>query len=1316
LEQHDRRLVPQFILDQFARGELDGRFPAAGLFFDLSGFTHLTESLMSHGTYGAEILASLVEAVFAPLVDTVFAHDGFVASFHGDAFTALFPARDGDEPDAAWRAIACAWRMRERFAGLVTRQTPFGEFQLAAKIGVATGEAEWSILASESEGRAAYNFRGTAVTHCAHAEDQAAKNDIILTPAMLRVVGERVAVEVIGDYLRLNGLPAPLPDSTLPAVPRPSRQALGLFLPAAILDLSLRGEFRQVISLFINLEGAPHVVELLGFAELCFALQRRYGGFFHRIIFDDKGCNLQLFWGAPINHEGDIARALNFILDLRRRYRTAIRAGLTYRMAFAGFIGSPLYEEYSCYSRGVNLAARLMSNAEWGEIYLSREVVERATEACRTEYLGERTFKGVATPQAVYRLVDYGGGARPAFYHGRLVGRESEMEELEQAVGPLFDGRFAGAVAIVAEAGRGKSRLAHEFLTALEESGRCRVLRCQTDDILRQPLNPFRYALRGYFDQSPQEDGDANRRRFEQILAGLIDATADPDLRAEIDRTRSFLGSLVDLRWPDSLYEQVDPQLRAPNTFEALKALFKAESLRRPLVLLLEDAHVLDSSSREFLAILTRQIDGYPLALLATSRQELDLDLFDPDAPRHTIRLRALPESAVEAMIEAAIGEPPPPALVQRITAGVAGNPLFVEQLLLYLRNNDLLDAYAQASPTPGRSNVHLPGDVRSLLVAQIDQLPPALRQATQVASVLGREFDAAVLSSMLHKSREEIDRTLALGVDRDIWHPLEGERYLFHHALLRDAAYEMQLTARRRDLHHLAADALAAGVAAAQPAIARLGEIAHHYDRADMAEAAGLYYGQAGESAAADYFNEQALAYYDRALELTAPLDLEPRYRLLLSREAIYGLIGRRDEQSADLAALEALLEQQPRAERRADVLLRRAAFSLALGDYAEAIVQAGQSAVVAETSGDSLAELKAVHRVGRALWQQGRSVESEPYLRRALALAEAGGYRPQKAECLYDLGMMSQYRGHYQTAFGFALEAQEIFQTVANRQGEVRCLNLIGNTFYARGDYLESQTAYESALSLTREIGWRYAETTLLANLGNNQFELGSFAVARDYYRQAVELSRQTGDKERESVALDSLGLTEHYGGDLERARGHYEEGLALAEQIGNNRNCGYTLTHLGFTLLELGRPDAAAAGFGRALGYRRQSGNEASVMDTLAGLAAAAMARGDLAEARQAVEQIVAWIDANGPEGLELPVQVYLICHDVLRQAAEQDAAAAEAAQLILEAGHDLLRQRASRINDPTLRRQFLEQVPFNARLQSAWAAARAGASSA
>ena len=132
------------------------------------------------------------------------------------------------------------------------------------------------------------------------------------------------------------------------------------------------------------------------FSQLCFALQRTYGGFCHRIIFDDKGCNLQLFWGAPISQEKDLARALNFALELRDGCQLAIRVGLTHRMAFAGFVGSSLYEEYTCYSRGVNLAARLMSAAEWGEIHVSRDVAEGAAEQFRSEYLGERSFKAVS--------------------------------------------------------------------------------------------------------------------------------------------------------------------------------------------------------------------------------------------------------------------------------------------------------------------------------------------------------------------------------------------------------------------------------------------------------------------------------------------------------------------------------------------------------------------------------------------------------------------------------------------------------------------------------------------------------------------------------------------------------------------------------------------------------------------------------------------------------------------------------------------------------------------------------------------------------
>ncbi|CUS04337.2 putative Adenylate/guanylate cyclase with TPR repeats [Candidatus Promineifilum breve] len=1302
-----RRLVPQFILDHLARGEHSGHMDAAGLFVDLSGFTTLTEALMAHGPPGAEVLAMIVESIFEPLINTVFAHRGFVIGYYGDAFSALIPADEGDPTGAARLAVAAAWRMRQHLAALGEVKTPYGEFHLSMKMGIDVGQAEWLIVTSPSDDRAAYSFMGRVVQQCALAENAAAHNEIILTPAVVAALGDQLEVETWDDHHRLIAIHAPLPAEALPAEATPSRAELARFLPTAILDLTQRGEFRPLIALFVDLQGTPGPAALQKVCECCFALQRQYGGLFYRINFDDKGCNLQLFWGAPTSQERDIHRALNFILELRRVCELPLRAGLTHRMAFAGFVGSAAYQEYSCYGRGLNLAARMMSAAEWGQIWLSQEIAQGVAGQFQIDTIGERAFKGFAVAQPVHQLLAAETDARTPFYSGRLVGRALELEALAEAIDPLFAGRFAGLAALVGEAGSGKSRLAYEFLAGLESAERVRVLRCQTDDILRQPLNPFRYALRQYFQQAANVETAINRDQFERILLDLIAATPAPDVRAELDRTRSFLGSLVDLHWPDSLYEQVEPQFRAENTFDGLVALFRAESLRRPLIILLEDIHHLDASSQAFLAHLARHSDGYALGLVATSRGAPAPGWPAAETPLHVIPVPPLAESAVAELVATVLGTEPPPRLARQLAAETTGNPLFVEQLLLYLHDNGLLETYLETRDRPDRPNAYLPADVRSLLMAQIDQLPPELKRTAQFASVLGREFDPAVLGAML-SAAGDLDETLATGSRRQIWAPLNNRHYMFHHGLLREVAYEMQLTARRRELHHRAADALIATSHDDALVADQLAEIAFHFDRAEAAANAGRYYGRAGHLAAADFFNDQAIAYYDRALALAAAADTDARYRLLLGREGVYHLLGRRDEQAADLQALAAVVQMEPTAERQAEWQLRQAAYALAVGDYATAIDWAERSASCAAVAGDSLAELKAYHRLGRAYWQQGHSTEAEPPLRRALALADAGGHKRQKAECLYDLGTMYQYQGEFRPAFDYALEAQELFQALHSRRGQIQSLNLMGNIYYGQGDYMESQEAYAAALALTLEIGWHYAESTILINLGNNAFELGNFDDAQRYYVQSVELAQRTGDRAAESVALDSLGLTNHYQGHLAEARANLEAACQIALDIHNTRNCGYSLTHLGFTLLELGQVEAAIAHFDHALTLRRELGHETAVIDTLAGLAAAEIARDQTAPAGQYVAQIVAWIKQNGTDGLELPIQTYWICYDVMRRAAAGDPSATTAADAILADGHALLQQRAGRINDPDLRHCFLQNTPFNSRLLAAWAA--------
>ena len=137
-----RNLVPQLILEQFATGELSGRFQATALFVDISGFSAITDALMQHGQYGAEVLATVMNSIFDPLVRSVYEQGGFVGGFAGDAFTAIFP-------DSPLHALAAGWTIQQHMGSHADYDTPYGRFSVFAKVGAAAGEVAWGIVTSE---------------------------------------------------------------------------------------------------------------------------------------------------------------------------------------------------------------------------------------------------------------------------------------------------------------------------------------------------------------------------------------------------------------------------------------------------------------------------------------------------------------------------------------------------------------------------------------------------------------------------------------------------------------------------------------------------------------------------------------------------------------------------------------------------------------------------------------------------------------------------------------------------------------------------------------------------------------------------------------------------------------------------------------------------------------------------------------------------------------------------------------------------------------------------------------------------------------
>jgi class 3 adenylate cyclase len=221
-----RELVPRFVLERVAEGADEGELPSAAVYVDLVGFTGMADGLARHGAHGAEVLADIVAAVLAPVIDAVYAQTGFVASFGGDSFVALF----ADDR----RALAAADAITEAIRGNGTRATPYGPFAVHAKVGAGAGRMRWRVLRAPDDSRLTYAFSGSAIERAVSAEKAAGRGELVLDPSISEDAG---------------ALPEPVPF----AVPTATHPLADRFNARDLLEWTGPGEFRPVLPVFIGL-------------------------------------------------------------------------------------------------------------------------------------------------------------------------------------------------------------------------------------------------------------------------------------------------------------------------------------------------------------------------------------------------------------------------------------------------------------------------------------------------------------------------------------------------------------------------------------------------------------------------------------------------------------------------------------------------------------------------------------------------------------------------------------------------------------------------------------------------------------------------------------------------------------------------------------------------------------------------------------------------------------------------------------------------------------------------------------------------------
>lgn len=1147
-------LIPHFILERLEDGERHGRFPATTLFVDISGFTAVTENLMPHGQAGLETLVNILDALFAPLIQAVYERGGFIITFAGDAFTAVFPA-----PVEMAQAVAAGWQVRQAMAN-GRQTTPYGTFSFTVKAGLAAGEVQWDIVTADDGQRALYFFQGIAIDRCAAAEHLAGPGDFVMTADVYQAVQSEVTAVPQADHFRITHFDLP----PLPASPPPPPSLVApshLFFPPEVWQQTHRGEFRRVISLFISLPGVRTRTQLAAFLQIVFDRQAQYGGLLNHLDFGDKGCYLLLFWGAPGSYENDISRALDFVLDLQAQSSLPLQAGIAQRMAYAGFAGSSWRRTYTCYGRGVNLAARLMTNAPLGEIWLDERVAHYAGRFFDLESVGEKEFKGFKEKQAVYRLVERKEVAE-IFYQGPFVGREGELAQLAQFLQPVLNGRSPGLLLIRGEAGIGKSRLVHALQTAeaLNPPAVCWAL-CQTDQVLRRPLNPFRYWLQRYFDQSPAQSEARNKRNFTRQLDQLIEETADPPLKQELNRARSFLGALVDLFWLDSLYAELAPRLRQENTTLALIALIQAESLRHPLILHVEDAHWLDQESQHFLVDLGPHIADYPVAFMITARPD------DPSTPllptaviQQELHLSALPHQEIEVYVSQRAAHPLPPEWLTLLIKRAEGNPFFAEQILLYLEEQRITPSGEKLAAAD--LETILPRNVRDVLIARLDRLTQGVKEVVETASVLGREFETQLLSFMLQLERhqamppEMLRHQLTEAEQHAVWYALSEIRYIFRHTLMRDVAYELQLLARRQVLHQLAITALE--TVYAPDLAAHYHQLAYHAEHGRDADKQRLYYRLAGEAAQATYANETAVHYYTLLLPLLPEPEQSPIHRQLGHLAEMAG-----QWEQAKTHYQQAVSKVQGYQET--DMALAQADLGDLLaeqGDYQFAHHWLQQALATFSRVQEARGISNTLYQLGEILWRQGHYQEAQSHFERSLEVSRAAGEQKQIASSLSGLGIVAEMQGDYPRSMALYEESLAVQRQIGHKYGISVMLNNLGIAAKNIGDYGRARALLAESLAIKQEIGNRAGVAITLNNLGEIALLQEDVVIAERYFQESLTLKQQTGNKRGMAITLSGLSHVASLRGDFAQAQRFLRQSMFLYQEVDDQRGILFDL----------------------------------------------------------------------------------------------------------------------------------------------------------
>ncbi len=867
-------------------------------------------------------------------------------------------------------------------------------------------------------------------------------------------------------------------------------------------------------------------------------------------------------------------------------------------------------------------------------------------------------------------------------------------------------------VFITGEAGIGKTRLVRELA---QRAGDAVLLMgaCQKQESSRA-YQPFIEVLRAYFasvswsDRIPTSLAEVAYTPVGQILSQMVRVIPEINhLMPNIFQTTGQPAPAYDTSTADG-----DTQANAtaePVSISLAQSIAQATK-ERPWLLILDDLHLADPGSLKLLQYLARHCSQMGLMIVGLYRDsELEnnkflietLDSLKQDIDYTSVKLERLTDKEVKKLLKNIWPQTVPGDLVAAIYRRTEGNPFYIEEIAKGLMDEGVVswrDGRWRFAPVV---EMGLPQGIRDTVLRRINRLTKETQTLLNQAAMLGPTFKFADLHEMSDLSKWDALESLDVALERQFISQTPSERMLrFNHVAIQEILYKNLSPLKRRVIHLEAGEALERRNLPEPKYVAEA--LAYHFFQARELEKGLIYSIQAATQVDAIYANHTALFWYTQALDALDHLGLDrttrqQRFELLLARERIYGYLGQRKTQAADLTMLQTLAQTLNDPAKQALAHHRRAIYERVTGHFREAVIEAEASLAVARQANDPVLAGESLIELGYIVAGQGQLETAGEHLHAAQKILKETGRRDSEAQSLNGLGAVYRHLNDYAQAENYCQQALAMSQSIGNWHGQVACLNNLAALSLATGHYTGAISYCRQALEIDWLIGDRQAEAICLNHLAMAYKELGHFEMAQTYIKQAYVIHQNIEAAPGQAEALRVWGAINLARGDYVAARDHAGEALEICQHVGLRAQEGHTWLELGLALEALDDLNKASVAYNQAQTIYREVENQPGEFEARTGLARCLLAAGKPDEAQQEIEACLAWTNSHDTSGLKYPVRLYLTAYWVLQAANKKQEAI-----VALQEGYALFQKRMNDIDDSELRTLFEENVPENKEL--------------